>query len=143
MLKVIALDLEGTLISNAMSQITRPDLFEFLEKCKSICDRIVIYTAVSEERFRNIANLLVAEKTVPSWFSDIEYIEWDRVTKNLLFIPNIQSIEDAVLIDDYQAYVHPGQESRWIEIKQFEHPYLDTDKELKSVLIDLIKYIKT
>jgi len=30
MIKVITLDLEGTLISNAMSQIPRPGLFEFL-----------------------------------------------------------------------------------------------------------------
>jgi hypothetical protein len=32
-IKVIALDLEGTLISNARRQIPRPGLYQFLEAC--------------------------------------------------------------------------------------------------------------
>jgi len=60
-MKVIALDLEGTLISNAVSQIARPGLFDFLEECRKLFPRIVIFTSVNEERFRSIANLLITK----------------------------------------------------------------------------------
>jgi hypothetical protein len=59
---VLALDLEGTLISNAMSQIPRPGLANFLTRCAEIFPRIVMFTTVKEDRFRRIARLLVDEK---------------------------------------------------------------------------------
>ena len=39
--EVLALDLEGTLVSNAMSQIARPGLRDFLEFCGEAFPRIV------------------------------------------------------------------------------------------------------
>ena len=45
-IKTIALDLEGTLISNAMSQIPRPGLFSFLEECRRLVERVVMFTTV-------------------------------------------------------------------------------------------------
>jgi hypothetical protein len=54
----IALDLEGTLISNAVSQFPRPGLFTFLEYCHQNFDRLVILTAVNEVRFRSIASAI-------------------------------------------------------------------------------------
>ena len=42
--KVLALELEGTLISNAVSQIAWPGLFDFLEDCRKLFPRIVIRT---------------------------------------------------------------------------------------------------
>lgn len=83
--KVLALDLEGTLISNAVSQIARPGLFDFLEDCRKLFPRIAIFTSVNEERFRSIARLLTTEGYAPSWFADIEYITWSGETKNLIF----------------------------------------------------------
>lgn len=71
---VIALDLEGTLISNAVSQIPRPGLWQFLEGCRSLAVRVVIFTAVSEDRFRAIAERLVEDGLAPPWFSGIEYV---------------------------------------------------------------------
>ncbi len=50
----IALDLEGTLISNAVSQFLRTGLFTFLEYCHQNFYRSVIFTAVNEVRFRSI-----------------------------------------------------------------------------------------
>ncbi len=50
-IEVLALDLEGTLISNAMSQIARPGLRNFLEFCGRTFSRIVIYTALAIEVF--------------------------------------------------------------------------------------------
>lgn len=138
MLKVIALDLEGTLISNAMSQIPRPGLFEFLEGCKKITERVVMYTTVKEERFRRIASLLVDEGMAPSWFASIEYINWEGKTKNLNFIPN-SNISSSVLVDDFYIYIEQGQEKQWVEIKQFDYPYPEDDQELKVVLNKLHK----
>jgi len=80
MIKIIALDLEGTLISNAMSQISRPYLYEFLQDCKEITDRVVMFTTVKEEKFREIARLLVFENKAPEWFPEIEYINWEGKT---------------------------------------------------------------
>src|SRR5690606_29950088 len=67
--KVLALDLEGTLISNAVSQIPRPGLFDFLTRCRDSFSRIVMFTTVSEKRFRDIAGLLVKEGFAPTWFA--------------------------------------------------------------------------
>ena len=54
----IALDVEGTLISNSVSQFPRSGLFTFLEYCHQNFDRLVIFTAVNEVRFRLIARTL-------------------------------------------------------------------------------------
>ena len=55
---MIALDIEGTLISNAVSQFPRPGLFTFLEDCHQNFDQLVIFTAVNEVRFRSISRTL-------------------------------------------------------------------------------------
>lgn len=73
-IEVLALDVEGTLISNAMSQIPREGLRGFLEKCSELVPRIVIFTAVREEKFREIADRLVAESLAPAWFNELEYV---------------------------------------------------------------------
>ena len=130
---VLALDLEGTLISNAMSQIPRPGLFEFLSRCRALFPRVVMFTTVREAKFREVAQLLVDEKFAPAWFAQIEYVNWEGETKDLGFIPNA-SAEDAVLVDDFERYVHPGQESRWLQIEYFEHPYLASDTGLEKML---------
>lgn len=130
---VLALDLEGTLISNAMSQIPRPGLFEFLSKCRELFPRLVMFTTIKELQFRNIAKLLVSEGVAPDWFAQIEYVTWQGETKDLNFIPGI-SPQEALLVDDYEKYVHPGQESRWLQIECFEPPYKATDTGLKKML---------
>jgi hypothetical protein len=81
----LALDLEGTLISNAMSQIPRPGLFEFLGRCAALFPRLVMFTTVNEDKFRQIARLLVEEGKAPAWFANIEYVNWQGETKNLEF----------------------------------------------------------
>ncbi|VAW74800.1 hypothetical protein MNBD_GAMMA12-3277 [hydrothermal vent metagenome] len=133
MLEVIALDLEGTLISNAVSQIPRPGLYDFLEGCIFLTDRVVMYTTVKEDRFRNIANLLASDGLAPEWFTSIEYVNWEGKTKDLGYIPD-SIVDECVLVDDFHIYVHPGQEKQWAEIKQFDHTYPDNDYELKEML---------
>lgn len=98
---MLALDLEGTLISNAVSQIPRPGLFEFLEKVSQIFERLVIYTTVREEKFREIAALLSSEGHVPSWFVEPEYIAWSGETKNLRCAPGID-VHQVLLVGDFR-----------------------------------------
>lgn len=126
---VIALDLEATLISDVFSQIPRPGLYDFLEFCHNSFERVVIFTAVTDERFRQVARQLIDGGYAPAWFADIEYIAWDRNVKDLRFVPNAL-MERILLVDDYPAYIHPDQLKNWIEIMPFESPYLDTDQEL-------------
>ena len=130
---VLALDLEGTLISNAMSQIPRPGLLDFLSQCKEFFPRVVVFTTVKEELFRRIASLLVEENLAPSWFADVEYITWEGRTKDLNFIPGATS-HSALLVDDFEVYIHPGQESQWIKVDYFDYPYDANDTGLVKVL---------
>ncbi len=132
-IRVIALDLEGTLISNAHSQIPRPGLRRFLESCKALVGRVVMFTTVDEPRFRRIASQLVKERRAPHWFAEIEYIARDGETKNLALIPECQA-EEALLVDDYEIYVHPGQEAQWIKAPYFDAPYPADDKGLGITL---------
>lgn len=132
-IKVLALDLEGTLISNAVSVFPRPHLKLFLDRSRGMFERLVVFTTVSESRFRTIATTLASEGVVPSWFRELEYVDWSGPTKDLAFIPTCDAGE-ALLLDDLEAYVHPGQLERWVRIHQFEPPYAETDAELLRVL---------
>jgi hypothetical protein len=96
---VLALDLEGTPISNAMSQIPRSGLFAFLERCRALFPRVVMFTTVKEERFSQDCDPLVAEGTAPA--------------------------------------CHPGQESQWVQVDYFEHPYDEPDTGLTKVPVAL------
>lgn len=141
MYNVIALDIEGTLISNAMSQIPRPGLKSFLEELESIFPRIVIFTTVKESLFRDIAQLLISEGVAPDWFLTLEYINWQGEFKDLSLILN-SSVSECLLVDDYVGYIHPNQKENWMPIKCFEHPYVDSDNELAVTLDELKLRIK-
>jgi hypothetical protein len=132
-IRVLALDLEGTLISNAVSQIPRPGLRAFLDGCHVLVGRIVAFTAVGEERFREIAAQLVADGDAPEWYASVEHVRWSGVTKDLHCIPGVLP-EEVLLVDDYEPYVHPGQESQWIRVPGFEPPYPATDRALEMIL---------
>ncbi|MEM9530895.1 MAG: NIF family HAD-type phosphatase [Pseudomonadota bacterium] len=135
-IKVIALDLEGTLVSNAMSQIPRPGLFTFLEGCAALAGEVVAFTTVREPPFREVAGLLVKEQLAPPWFETIRYVEWQGKTKNLEHVQTA-AVEECLLVDDYEVYVHPGQESQWVPIAEFQSPYPDDDRELEKTLATL------
>lgn len=131
-MKILALDLEGTLISNAMSQIVRPYLKYFLEEVNVEFDKIVIYTAVSEEKYNEILSLLLKEQSVPEWFKEVEYIKWSGKYKDLHYVSN--DVGNVFIIDDCEDYILPYQKSQWIKINQYEYPYSDEDNELLKIL---------
>lgn len=72
--RIIALDLEGTLISNAMSIIARPGLADFLDMCRACAERLVLFTAVSPPRVVMIQQVLCEEGAAPPWFSEIPQV---------------------------------------------------------------------
>ena len=127
--KLLCLDLEGTLISNAISQIPRPGLFGFLEQVNRICD-LKIYTSVSEERVNNIRRLLIDEGAAPSWFQDLEVI---RPT-NTLKPKSRCGRSDAFILDDQRGGIIDEEKEWWIPICEFIPPYSRDDSALEHVL---------
>lgn len=133
---ILALDLEGTLISNAISQIPRPGLYQFLVDVRAQFDQLMMFTTVPEERFRSIAALLVREGSAPAWFAELHYICWAGKTKDLkLASPRLG---EALLLDDHHPYVHPGQERLWVPIPLFGSPYPPSDDGLNVALRRLL-----
>lgn len=141
MIDTIALDLEGTLISNAISQIPRPGLYEFLQACDNRFSRIVIYTAVNEFVFREIAKTLVAKKNAPSWFIELEYVEWQGKYKDLSFISNVE-LDRIAIVDDREEYIKPNQKDRWLSIPGYDYPYSSDDRELYFLMLRLSECLK-
>jgi hypothetical protein len=133
-LRTLALDLEGTLISNAVSLFPRPGLLRFLESCAQIAPRVVVYTAVDEPRFRELARLLAREGEVPAWFAGLEHVPWSERYKDLRLIPGADPASTR-LVDDLEEAVHPGQREQWIPIAPYD-PRRD-DRELSRVLEQL------
>jgi hypothetical protein len=130
--ETLALDLEGTLVSNAVSQIARPGLYEFLEFCRRAVPRLVIYTAVGEGRVRDVAAGLVAEGSAPGWFPSIEYVRWSGAKKDLALIPGA-AMARTLLIDDDEGCVVPEQRHRWLQIESFSPPYAADGNELRRI----------
>jgi len=132
----LALDLEGTLISNAMSQFPRPGLHAFLSFCLDHFD-VFIFSAVREARTRRIVDRLVCEGDVPEAFGVVPYVPWEGEHKDLRFLlplrPNLD-IEVARLVDDLEAYIHPSQHHLWIPIQGWHAPYPSDDRELARVV---------
>ncbi|ARN18440.1 hypothetical protein A4W93_00070 [Piscinibacter gummiphilus] len=129
----MALDLEATLISSAVSQFPRPGLFEFLVRCRELFPRVVMFTTVREQLLRDIAGTLVDERAAPEWFRELEYVHWTGTTKDLSFIPGCP-VGEALLVDDLAAYVHPGQQAQWVQAEPFEPPFDGSDTGLTKVL---------
>lgn len=129
----LALDLEGTLISNAVSQFPRPGLHAFLEFCRERVPQLVIYTAVNEARFRDVARRLADEGSAPEWFETLPHLQCTGQYKDLRFIEGAE-VPTTLLLDDLESYVHPEQREQWIRIAPFEAPYADDDRELVRVM---------
>lgn len=92
-----------------------------------------MFTTVNESRFRAIADMLIREHAAPTWFVQLECVSWPGVTKDLALIPDA-AVQNCLLLDDFEAYVHPGQHAQWIHIESFSYPYDASDTELMRVL---------
>lgn len=130
--RVIALDLEGTLISNALSVFPRPGLAAFLETCRASAPAVVLFTAVSSARVSQIQHLLADEGAAPRWFATLPQVAWHGHVKDLAFVTPADPSQ-VLLVDDQEAYVAPGQREQWLPIREFAPPYPDDDRELERV----------
>lgn len=126
---LLCLDLEGTLISNAVSQLPRPGLHHFLEKATLLCD-LMLYTSVSHERLDSIRRLLINEHVAPTWFADLPVIHPTGTVK----YKSRCGCPHALLLDDQVEVVAEGEEDWWIPIKEFSPPYSEDDCELIKTL---------
>lgn len=136
-IRVLALDIEATIVSNVMTQIARPGLRSFLMFCLQSFDRVVLFTALSEERAREVMDGLVVTGDAPPQVKELEYIHWSGRTKDLRFVPNAQ-VEEILLLDDEASYIHPEQRAQWVPIKPFLPPYVySPDRELKKTITAL------
>ena len=136
MKSLLCLDLEGTLLSNAVSQIPRPGLYSFLAHAAELCD-LVIYTSVSEERIAAIQKLLVAEYLAPTWFEDLNVIRPTQTLKP----KSACGCENAFLLGDQEGVIVPGEEDWWIQIPEYLPPYSSEDKALADTLVRLKKLL--
>lgn len=132
-MRIIVLDIEGTLISNAVSIFPRYGLYKFLTFLKGKYDKIVIMTYLDERVFRKIANILCKEGTTPDWFENLEYIDWKDKSpyKDLRFVSD--DISDIYIIDDMEKYIVPEQKEHWIQIESFDRPY-KRDSQFKKLM---------
>lgn len=130
--KVLALDLEGTLISNAMSQFPRPGLRPFLEWCFRTFPRVVLFTGVEQEHAHGVLMSLSAHGDAPPAVEHMDVILWHGDHKDLNFISGATPGE-CRLVDDLEHYIKPSQREQWIPIKSWMSPYSTDDRELQRV----------
>jgi len=78
--RVLTLDREGPLSPNAMSQFPRPGLHAFLDACDALFERVVLFTAVRDERARSVLVGLVRDGFAPAWVASMEIVQWEGLS---------------------------------------------------------------
>ena len=127
---MIALDLEASLIDNAISGMPRPGLHMFIEFCIENFDRIALLTTVDEPDARDVLYSLADSGAIPEEFTTVEYIHWQGQYKDLGCAKDI-STDEILFVDDDENWIHPDQTNQWIAIKPWHG---DTeDKELSRI----------
>jgi hypothetical protein len=118
-IKTLALDLEGTLISNAVSQLPRPGLHAFTSFCLEHFS-VLLFTAVSEQRTRRILDVLADEGDIPPALLAAPCVPWSGPHKDLHFILNLRpelSLKDTRIVDGLEEHIRPDQKHLWIPIR--------------------------
>jgi hypothetical protein len=133
---LLALDLEGTLVSNAVSCFPRPGLYEFMAWCLATFERVVLFTCVDARHARAVIVALAERCEIPPETpARLEVLDWpagDVDFKDLRLIPGAV-VDDSFLVDDNEGFIAEDQKARWIEIAEWERPYPQDDRELARV----------
>lgn len=115
-IRALALDLERTLVSDAIRGIPRPGLFEFLTFCLDRFDRLLLFTCVEKADSWSVLEGLCRRGAVPGTFLErLTYIEWHGDYKDLQLIPDAMPHE-VLLVDDDESWVRPDQKEQWLAI---------------------------
>lgn len=118
--KVLALDLERTLIDDSLSGRPRPGLRNFLTFCYERFERVAMFTTVEESDAREVMEALADRGYLPPELLDrLEYVGWSGEYKDLDFVANATPGE-VILVDDDGGWVRPDQRSRWVSIAAWE-----------------------
>ena len=137
-IKVLALDLERTLIDDAYSARPRPGLFDFLTFCHEQFGRVVLFTSVETADAREVLEGLARSGHVPPEFlARLEYIEWAGEYKDSRFVPDAEP-GDVLLVDDDVGWVRPDQRERWLPIAGWDG---GPDSELPRVRCELERWL--
>lgn len=73
-MNIIALDLEASLIDNAIMGNPRPGLYSFLKFCLEHFERVVLLTTVEETEARVVLHELADDGAIPEEFASVEYV---------------------------------------------------------------------
>ncbi len=136
----IALDIEGTLLSNALRPRARPGLGPFMDFCNQYFTEVVLFTAVPEFTARKAIVTLVESGHMPPGSEHLRYINWSGLYKDLRFVSRSNS-EQILIVDDSPVVIHPDQLDQWIQVKSWEQPFGQGDRELfraRSKILSLI-----
>ncbi|WP_439621473.1 NIF family HAD-type phosphatase [Gemmata sp.] len=132
--KVLALDLERTLIDDALSGRPRPGLSEFLSFCGERFRRVAVFTTVEEADARDALARLDRAGHLPSGLLDrLEFVGWSGEFKDLAFVPDATPGE-VVLVDDDDGWVRPDQRGQWVPVAAWDG---GPDSELARVRVVL------
>jgi hypothetical protein len=137
-ISVLALDLERTLISDAMTPDPRPGLADFLAFCHERIGRVAIFTTVEEADAREVMEELARRGHVPmALLARLEYVDWTGEFKDLRFVANADPGE-VLLVDDDAGWVRPDQRDRWVPIAAWDGGADDELARVRSVLGHLL-----
>ena len=119
-IRVLALDLERTLISDANSVLPRPGLAEFLVFCHERFARVVLFTTVEESDARAAIDELIERGDVSAELAErLEYVSWGGEYKDLAFVPDAAP-DEVLLVDDDAGWIRPDQRERWVTIAPWD-----------------------
>lgn len=134
-IQLLALDLEATLIDDAMNANPRPGLYRFLSFCDDSFPRVSLLTTVDEESARDVLEQLADRREAPSSIVDrIEYINWDGEHKDLRNAKGV-ALSDVLFVDDDRGWVHPDQLDQWIQIEAWHGGADDELARVQNVLV--------
>jgi hypothetical protein len=132
--RVLALDLERTLIDEALSCRPRPGLLEFLIFCDERFGRVTLFTTVEEADAREVMEELESGGHLPpGLLARLEYVAWIGEHKDLRFIPDAVPGE-VLLVDDDGGWVRPDQRDRWVSIAAWDGGADDELRRVRAIL---------
>jgi hypothetical protein len=92
---VVALDLEGTLISNPISAFPRPGLKQFSEGLLKAADRVVMFATGPEDHTRRLLQIIEGEGALPAGFAAaVESVPYSGKTKDLSAVGGYRHINE-------------------------------------------------
>ncbi|WP_243357590.1 NIF family HAD-type phosphatase [Fundidesulfovibrio terrae] len=143
----LALDLEGTLISNAlpMDCTARPGLWSFLSMARRQF-RIVLYTNVFPRRARASLRRIVRQGHAPAWLARVPIFNppcpsGEQEAKDLRLVGPLGRV---FIVDDSPGSIRQDQRPFWLPIKSFWGEGADNELErisnaLMQMFMDIVE----